>query len=278
MPFASRCSREFDTFAIVKERKVPRLDTADSQTRADEGKPAQRFWRKPWFIVVATILALAGLGAIVGEDDPDSTSSPSEESPVALVDDEPLPSDSRVETDAPSHSEAPDDPSLLASTPAPNATSSDWETAYDSLNREQQNAVKSAVAYLEYSAFSRSGLVDQLEFEGYSTEDANLAMNVIELSGVSWDEQARESAEEYLNYTAFSETGLIEQLEYEGFTEQQARYGVANIEVDWNEQAARSAEQYLDYSSYSRAGLIDQLLFEGYTQAQAEYGVNAAGL
>ena len=36
----------------------------------------------------------------------------------------------------------------------------------------QSNAKKSATSYLKYSAFSRTGLIDQLEFEGFSTADA----------------------------------------------------------------------------------------------------------
>jgi hypothetical protein len=36
----------------------------------------------------------------------------------------------------------------------------------------QENARKSAESYLSHSAFSRSGLIDQLKFEGYSTQQA----------------------------------------------------------------------------------------------------------
>lgn len=36
----------------------------------------------------------------------------------------------------------------------------------------QQNAVKAAKAYLDFSAFSRDGLIDQLEYEGFTTEQA----------------------------------------------------------------------------------------------------------
>ncbi|WP_202409606.1 Ltp family lipoprotein [Halobacillus litoralis] len=31
--------------------------------------------------------------------------------------------------------------------------------------------------YLDYSSFSRSGLIDQLIYEGFSTEDATYAVN-----------------------------------------------------------------------------------------------------
>jgi hypothetical protein len=36
----------------------------------------------------------------------------------------------------------------------------------------QSNAVRSAQSYLEYTAFSKSGLVDQLVFEGFTQEQA----------------------------------------------------------------------------------------------------------
>ena len=83
--------------------------------------------------------------------------------------------------------------------------------------------MRSAADYLDYSAFSRSGLIDQLEFEGYSTDDATFAVDAL---GVDWNEQAAKSAEDYLDYSAFSRSGLIEQLEFEGYSREQAEYGV----------------------------------------------------
>lgn len=66
-------------------------------------------------------------------------------------------------------------------------------------------------------------MIDQLEFEGYSTEDATYAADHC---GADWNEQAAKSAKNYLNFTSFSRKGLIEQLEFEGFTHEQAVYGV----------------------------------------------------
>jgi len=92
----------------------------------------------------------------------------------------------------------------------------------------QQNAYRSAVSYLEYTGFSRSGLIGQLEFEGYSTADAEFAIARLEAEGgVDWNAEAAESAASYLDYTAFSRSGLIDQLLYEGFTPEQAEYGVS---------------------------------------------------
>jgi Host cell surface-exposed lipoprotein len=88
----------------------------------------------------------------------------------------------------------------------------------------QQNAVQKAKDYLDYTAFSRQGLIKQLEYEHFSTEDAAFAADSIT---VDWNEQAAKKAKDYLGYTAFSHDGLINQLEYDGFTPAQAEYGVA---------------------------------------------------
>lgn len=87
----------------------------------------------------------------------------------------------------------------------------------------QQNAVRKAQQYLSTSAFSRQGLIEQLEYEGFSTADATYAVDSIT---VDWDQQAAKKAQQYLSRSAFSRQGLLEQLEYEGFTPSQAAYGV----------------------------------------------------
>ena len=92
-----------------------------------------------------------------------------------------------------------------------------------SVSVSKQNALKSAKSYLSFSAFSRKGLIEQLEYEKYSTEDATYA---VDNCGANWNEQAVKSAKSYLSFSSFSHDGLVEQLEYEGFTHEQAEYGV----------------------------------------------------
>lgn len=75
-------------------------------------------------------------------------------------------------------------------------------------------------------AFSRVGLIEQLEYEGFSNEDATYAVDNV---GADWAEQAVLSAESYLDVTAFSRDGLVDQLIYEGFTAEQAEYGVTAV-------------------------------------------------
>jgi colicin import membrane protein len=88
----------------------------------------------------------------------------------------------------------------------------------------QQNALRSADNYLEFAAFSRTGLIDQLEFEGFSTEDATWGVDRVT---VDWNEQAADSAKAYLEFSSFSHSGLVDQLVFEGFTAEQAEYGVS---------------------------------------------------
>lgn len=144
-------------------------------------------------------------------------------------------------------------------------------TNYSSATSGQKNALSKADSYLRSSAFSYEGLVEQLEYEGYSHSDAVYAADHC---GADWDEQALLKAKSYLKSSAFSESGLKEQLEYEGFTSSQAKYGVDRCGADWNEQAVLKAKSYLKYSSFSKQQLIDQLIYEGFTQSQAEYGVS----
>lgn len=138
----------------------------------------------------------------------------------------------------------------------------------------ERNALERAHDYLDFTAFSYLGLIDQLEFEGYSTEEATYAADHC---GADWNEQALLKALSYLDTLAFSYTGLIDQLEFEEFTPEQARYAVDRCGADWNEQAVKKAQSYLEVMAFSKEGLIDQLEFEGFTHEQAVYGVEQNG-
>ena len=90
----------------------------------------------------------------------------------------------------------------------------------------QRNAVRSAEQYLRTMAFSRTGLIKQLEFEQFSTADATYAVDNIR---VDWYEQAYKKGRQYLDTMAFSRGSLIRQLEFEGFTRSQATHAVDKI-------------------------------------------------
>ena len=93
-----------------------------------------------------------------------------------------------------------------------------------SITLSQKNAMKKAKEYLNYSAFSYDGLIEQLEYEQFSHEDSVYA---VDNCGADWNEQAVKKAKEYLDYSSFSHGSLVDQLKYEGFTAEQAEYGVS---------------------------------------------------
>lgn len=99
------------------------------------------------------------------------------------------------------------------------------ETTIEVTN-SQLNALRRAGEYLDLMAFSKEGLADQLEFEKFSKEDAEWA---VENCGADWKEQAAKKAQDYLDMMSFSRDGLIDQLEFEGFTHKQAVYGVDKV-------------------------------------------------
>jgi len=100
---------------------------------------------------------------------------------------------------------------------------SDSDDGFVNETAGQENARRQAESYIDSSGFSRSGLIKQLKYEGYSLADATYAVDAID---VDWNEQAARSAESYLDSSAFSRSGLIHQLKYEGYSQQEAVYGV----------------------------------------------------
>lgn len=97
------------------------------------------------------------------------------------------------------------------------------------LTESQQQAIATAQDYLDFQAFSRLGLIDQLSSEygdAFPKKDAEFAVDSLD---VDWNEQAAKAAQEYLDYDSFSRQGLIDQLSSkygDQFTVEQATYGV----------------------------------------------------
>lgn len=107
---------------------------------------------------------------------------------------------------------------------------------FSTWDREQQNAYKAALNYLDFAPFSKQGLIDQLSSEygdNYPQDVAEFAVNKIEERGeVDWVEQAKIAAENYLDLSSFSKEGLIEQLcsEYgDQYTREQAEAAVEAV-------------------------------------------------
>lgn len=89
----------------------------------------------------------------------------------------------------------------------------------------QINAEEMARNYLNTTAFSYKGLINQLIYEGFGESDARYGADNC---GADWEFQASQKAKDYLINQPFSRKGLINQLIYEGFTEKEAVYGVNN--------------------------------------------------
>ena len=96
----------------------------------------------------------------------------------------------------------------------------------------QENAIESAKSYLDFSGFSRAGLIQQLSSkagEGFKLADAVFAVNHVK---VDWNKEAVESAKSYLDMSSFSRAGLIEQLSSKAgdqFTVAQATYAANHV-------------------------------------------------
>lgn len=99
-------------------------------------------------------------------------------------------------------------------------------TIISNATREQKNALNKAKDYLEYTAFSKSSLYEQLIFEQFPADAAQFAIDNIQ---VDWNAQALEKAKDYLAYSSFSDQGLTDQLIHEGFTTEQAQYAINNL-------------------------------------------------
>lgn len=105
-------------------------------------------------------------------------------------------------------------------------TSSSFTDDYSALDYESQNCYDQAMSYLDFMAFSRNGLIQQLQYEGYTDNAISNALDLLEKYYVSWDTEAVKKAQEYMETFSFSQQRLYEQLIHDGFTEEQANYGV----------------------------------------------------
>jgi hypothetical protein len=153
-------------------------------------------------IIVLVLLMIAGM-ALSGEDKVDYDQGDN------IVDD--------------SDSQAAQDTTPTQTTPSTPAVE---ETTTDTATIGEKNALSQALSYLRAMPFSYNGLIEQLEYEGYSHEEAVYGADNC---GADWNEQAALKAQSYLDSMPFSREGLIEQLEYEGFTRAQAEYGVEAV-------------------------------------------------
>ena len=179
-------------------------------------KPTPKKGHKGLFITGGVIALLLVAGTV------NAANKPSAGSPQVVV----------ATTSAPAVSTAPTTTAPATTAPATTAPATTQAppppatTEAPALPVSQQQAVKSAEDYLDTMAFSRTGLIKQLEFEGFSAADATYAVDHVT---VDWNAQADASAKEYMDMGGFSHKSLLAQLVFEGFTAAQAAHGVKSV-------------------------------------------------
>lgn len=178
-------------------------------------KNEQKNPKKKWIIAIAVVLGLGFIGSLTDTgNEAEATKAPASTAPA--VEEVAEQTEDTVEDVTEQVTEEVTE-EVVETTEAP---------AQDNVTMGQKNALKQAKNYIDFMAFSYSGLVEQLEYEGYSHEDAVYGADNC---GADWNEQAAKQAQNYLDTMAFSREGLIEQLEYEGFTNEQAVYGAEQV-------------------------------------------------
>ena len=130
-------------------------------------------------------------------------------------------------------------------------------------------AHKSACRFLEIGAYSRDGLVSQLESAGFTREQAVYGTDHC---GADWDQQARIAILELLETSSNSEMGFFIKLTERRFTEEQAEMALASVDIDWVVQAERQAKNILLDERCSRAQMVDYLEFDGFSHDAAIKG------
>ena len=202
----------------------PQQGAGYAPVAAKQKKP---FWRRTWVLVTAGVLvAFMAIGAASGGGD--TTDTAVKDTKAADVQ-----KDKAADTvaDAPS---TPDVTEAADPSPSPTKTPEPTKTPKPapSFTTSQEQAIGSAKDYLDYSAFSRVGLIQQLSSkygDGFSKADATFAVNHIT---VDWNAQAVQAAKDYMSMSHFSRAGLIQQLHSsygDGYTLAQATYAANHV-------------------------------------------------
>lgn len=206
----------------------PELATAASESASEsstDGEGGASHWLKR-SVPLWSVIAAAAAGLFIGI----ASGSPSE----SVQTDEAASETSKRETSTTERSATTTRPTTTTTTTATTTTTTIPPTTAPPTTADpfagetisQRNARGKAADYLDYSAFSRSGLIKQLEYEGFATADATYGVDALK---ADWFEQAAKKAADYMEYSSFSRSSLIEQLKYEGFTQAQAEHGADSV-------------------------------------------------
>lgn len=185
-------------------------------------RPPRKWYQKKRIVIPAAIVAVLVLVPLMGQGGKNADTTPAvaaSSAPVKTPDSKPV-TETTPTTSAPATS-AP-----ATNAPAPATSQEPPEPSAPQISVSQEQAVRTAENYLSFTAFSRKGLIKQLEYEKFSKEDASYAVDHIQ---VDWNEQAAKHAKQYLDLSSFSRSGLIKQLKFEGYTDEQAKHGAAAV-------------------------------------------------
>ena len=120
--------------------------------------------------------------------------------------------------------------------------------------------------------FSRHALSGQLQIEGFTSAEADYA---VDNCGADWNEQALLKAEEMVsdgsNYSAMAVKEML--LSNYGYTGDEAEFAVQNCGADWNESALSAARSYMRMG-YSVDEIAAILADDGYTSENILYALD----
>ncbi|MEB6087317.1 Ltp family lipoprotein [Enterococcus casseliflavus] len=91
---------------------------------------------------------------------------------------------------------------------------------------EQRRAIARAESFTNLMAFSRARLIQQLEFEGFTHNDAQWAVDQLT---IDWNEQALKKANSYHSLMSLPPDNIRRLLAFEDFSEEQIDYAMTNI-------------------------------------------------
>ena len=147
------------------------------------------------------------------------------------------------------------------------------ESSYDGEITDRMNdALNTAIEYLKIMNFSRRALSGQLQIEGFTSAEADYA---VDNCGADWNEQALLKAEEMVsdgsNYSAMAVKEML--LSNYGYTGDEAEFAVQNCGADWNESALSAARSYMRMG-YSADEIAAILADDGYTSENILYALD----
>ena len=141
-----------------------------------------------------------------------------------------------------------------------------------------EQAEKRAKALSGQGGYSYDNLVEKLESEGFTHDQAVNGAKAAESSGgQSGASSAVEVAKKYVDSGNYSYSALIDKLQQDGFSTADAEYAANNCGADWNKMASDEAKALIGSGTYTKDELIDKLIFKGYTFEQAAAAAEANG-